>query len=140
MNKTVLIGRLVADPDLKFAAGTGTAVTRFRLAVNRRFKKEGQPDADFIGCIAFGKTAETIAQYLVKGRQMALEGHIQTSSYEATDGTKRYNTDIVVDSFEFVGSKDAGATSNNNKVSEFDRQASQFNDDMTPVDGEDVPF
>lgn len=140
MNKTVLIGRLTKDPDLRFTAGSGTAVTRFTLAVNRRFKKEGQPDADFIGCIAFGKTAETIAQYLVKGRQMALEGHIQTSSYEATDGTKRYNTDIVVDSFEFVGSKDAGATSNNNKVSEFDRQANSFDYDITPVDDEDIPF
>ncbi|MDC4242750.1 single-stranded DNA-binding protein, partial [Clostridium tertium] len=96
MNKVILIGRLTKDPELNFAAGTGTAVCRFSLAVTRPFKKD---ETDFINCIAFGKTGETIAQYLTKGRQLAVTGSIRTGSYDAKDGTKRYTTDIVVDSF-----------------------------------------
>ena len=101
MNKVILIGRLTRDPELNFAAGSGTAVTRFSLAVTRPFKKD---ETDFINCIAFGKTGETIAQYLTKGRQLAVTGSIRTGSYDAKDGTKRYTTDVVVDSFEFIGS------------------------------------
>ena len=74
MNKIILIGRLTKDPDLRFAAGSGTAVTRFTVAVNRQMKRD---EADFINCIAFGKTGETIAQYLTKGRQIAINGNIQ---------------------------------------------------------------
>ena len=91
MNKVVLIGRLTKDPELRFAAGSGTAVARFTLAVNRQFKKD---EADFISCIAFGKTGETIAQYITKGRQLAVSGNIRTGSYEAQDGTRRYTTDV----------------------------------------------
>ena len=105
MNKVILIGRLTRDPELNFAAGSGTAVTRFSLAVTRPFKKD---ETDFINCIAFGKTGETIAQYLTKGRQLAVTGSIRTGSYDAKDGTKRYTTDIVVDSFEFIGSGNNG--------------------------------
>ena len=105
MNKVILIGRLTKDPELNFAAGSGTAVTRFSLAVTRPFKKD---ETDFINCIAFGKTGETIAQYLTKGRQLAVTGSIRTGSYDAKDGTKRYTTDIVVDSFEFIGSGNNG--------------------------------
>ena len=88
MNKVILIGTLTRDPELNFAAGSGTAVTRFSLAVTRPFKKD---ETDFINCIAFGKTGETIAQYLTKGRQLAVTGSIRTGSYDAKDGTKRYN-------------------------------------------------
>ena len=116
MNKVILIGRLTKDPDLRFAAGSGTAVTRFSLAVNRQFKREGQPEADFINCIAFGKTGEMIAQYLTKGRQLAVTGSIQTGSYEAKDGTKKYTTDILVDSFEFIGSGNGAARENSNSL------------------------
>ena len=105
MNKVILIGRLTKDPELNFAAGSGTAVTIFSLAVTRPFKKD---ETDFINCIAFGKTGETIAQYLTKGRQLAVTGSIRTGSYDAKDGTKRYTTDIVVDSFEFIGSGNNG--------------------------------
>jgi len=128
----VLIGRLTKDPDLSYAAGTGTAVCRFTLAVNRMKKKDQEKaDADFPNCIAFGKTAETIANYLTKGRQMALVGHIQTGSYDAKDGTKRYTTDVVVENFEFIGSnnQNSGQSQNNN-----------FDNDMTPVDDGDMPF
>ena len=100
MNKVILIGRLTKDPELNYTAGTGTPVTRFSLAVTRPFKKD---ETDFINCVAFNKTGETIAQYLTKGRQLAIVGNIRTGSYDAKDGTKRYTTDVLVESFEFIG-------------------------------------
>lgn len=154
MNKVVLIGRLTKDPDLRFAAGSGTAVTRLTLAVNRPFKKD---EADFINCIAFGKTGEIIAQYLTKGRQLAISGSIQTGSYEAKDGTRRYTTDVVVDSFDFIDSGsgngnsrenanfNAGSNNNFNDTG-FGSQNNSFNessfnnDDMMPIDDGDIPF
>ena len=90
MNKAVLVGRLTKDPELRYAAGSGIATSRFTVAVNRQGKKD---EADFINCVAFNKTAETIANYLVKGRQIAISGHIQTGSYLKDDGTKVYTTE-----------------------------------------------
>ena len=130
MNKVVLIGRLTADPNLSYAAGTGTAVCRFTLAVTRPFKRD---ETDFIRCVAFNKTAETIGQYLTKGRQMALVGHIQTGSYDAKDGTRRYTTDVVVENFEFIGNNQGQAQKDNADNYNFDN-------DMTPVDDGDMPF
>ena len=140
MNKVILLGRLTKDPELNHAAGTGKAVSRFTLAVTRPFKKD---ETDFINCIAFGKTGETIAQYLTKGRQLAVTGSIRTGSYDAKDGTKRYTTDIVVDSFEFIG-----GNQNNNMNSSNSRGfnnsgnglGDNFEEDMTPVDDGDMPF
>lgn len=134
MNKVVLIGRLTKDPELRFAPGSGTAVCRFTLAVNRQFKKD---ETDFISCVAFGKTAETISQYVMKGQQFAIAGHIQTGSYEAQDGTKRYTTDVVVDTFDFI--------SNSKKVDEQGLKdafgdALKYGDDITPIDDGDMPF
>ena len=128
----VLIGRLTKDPELKFAAGSGTGVSRFTVAINRPKKKDQEKaEADFINCVSFGKTAETIANYFTKGRQIALSGHIQTGSYDAQDGTKRYTTDVIVESFEFVG--DRGNNS--------EKANSSNVDDMVPVDdGSDMPF
>lgn len=139
MNKVVLIGRLTRDPELRYAAGSGTAVTRFTIAVNRQFKKD---EADFIGCVAFGKTAETISQYLAKGSQIAIGGRIQTGSYDAQDGTKRYTTDVVVDNFEFIGSRADNVGSDYSAPSNNDNGfgSANFNDDITPVDDEDMPF
>ena len=82
MNKAVLIGRLTKDPELRYAQGNGTAVCKFTLAVSRPFKKD---ETDFINCIAFGKAAETINQYMAKGRQLAVTGSIRTGSYDAQD-------------------------------------------------------
>lgn len=133
MNKVVLIGNLTKDVDLSFAAGSGTAVGRFTVAVARMKKGE----SDFPNCISFGKTAETIAQYFFKGSKIAIEGHIQTGSYDAKDGTKRYTTDVIVDRFEFVGqanNNNQGNTSSNN----FNQN--NFEDEMTPVDDGDMPF
>ena len=111
MNKVILIGRLTKDPELRYAAGSGTAVCRFTVAINRQFKKD---ETDFINCVAFGKTGETITQYLTKGRQIAVTGSIRTGSYDAQDGTKRYTTEIVVDNFEFLGSRNDGGSANQN--------------------------
>lgn len=131
MNKVILIGRLTKDPELNFAAGSGTAVTRFSLAVKRPFKKD---ESDFINCVAFGKTGETIAQYITKGRQLAVTGSIRTGSYDAKDGSKRYTTDIIVDSFEFLGNGQGNNQSNSLN------QDNNFDEDMTPIDDGDMPF
>lgn len=106
MNKVVLIGRTTKSPELRYAPGTGTAVCRFTLAVNRPYKKD---ETDFINCVAFGKIAETIAQYVLKGRQVAITGSIRTGSYDNNAGNKIYTTDVVLDGFEFIGN------SNNNQ-------------------------
>lgn len=124
MNKVVLVGRLTKDPELRYAAGSDTAVCKFTLAVNRMKKDE----ADFINCVAFNKTAETIANYLVKGRKIAIAGRIQTNSYTSDDGTKRYTTDVVVETFEFCDSNKSNSSNNS------------IDDDVTPVDDEDMPF
>ncbi|RKI45786.1 single-stranded DNA-binding protein [Clostridium paraputrificum] len=131
MNKCVLIGRLTKDPELKFLPGSGKANCRFTIAVNREYKKD---ETDFINCVAWGKTAETISQYMIKGRQIAVSGSIRTRSFDKQDGTKVYTTDVNVDHFEFVGGKNEGQAPSNNQ--------SSFNDDITPVDDidGDMPF
>ncbi|MGL4108340.1 single-stranded DNA-binding protein [Clostridium sp. LP20] len=130
MNKVILIGRLTKDPELRFAAGSGTGVTRFTVAVTRPFKKD---ETDFINCVAFGKTAETIAQYLTKGRQIALTGNIRTGSYDK-DGEKRYTTDVNVESFEFVGDNKGQASNQSNN------DAFGGYGEITPVDDGEMPF
>lgn len=102
MNSVTIIGRLTRDPDM-YEKGENT-MAKFNVAVDRPYKKEGQPSADFISCVAFGKTAEFIGKYFGKGKQIALTGSIRTGSYEK-DGAKVYTTDILVDRVEFVGSK-----------------------------------
>lgn len=104
MNKVILVGRLARDPELR-TTNTGKSVATFPLAVDRRFKQEGQPEADFFNIVAWGKQAETICQYLGKGRQIALTGRLQSRSYEAQDGTKRYVTEVVIEEFDFIGNK-----------------------------------
>ena len=124
------------DPELRFAAGSGMAISRFRVAVNRQFKKD---ETDFINCVAFGKTAETISQYLTKGRQIAVIGSIRTGSYDAQDGTKRYTTDVAVESFEFVGSNGQANNQGSNNTDAFSEFAGF--DDVTPADDMgDCPF
>ncbi|WP_134113309.1 single-stranded DNA-binding protein [Hypnocyclicus thermotrophus] len=107
MNLVVLTGRLARDPELKYGQ-SGTAYCRFTLAVNRVAKDE----ADFIGCTAFGKTAELIGEYLRKGSMTGVQGRLQTSSYE-TNGEKRYRTDVIVDRIEFLESKASLSTTGN---------------------------
>ena len=109
MNKVYLIGRLVADPDVRYSqAETPMAIARYRLAVNRRFKREGEQEADFITCVAFGKQGEFAEKYLHKGMKIAVAGRIQTGSYTNQEGQKVYTTDIVVEEHEFCESKGNG--------------------------------
>ncbi len=106
MNKVILIGRLTKDPEVRYSQGeTSTAVARFALAVDRKFKKDGEASTDFINCVAFGKNGEFAEKYLKKGTKIAVEGRIQTGSYTNKDGQKVYTTDIVVEGYDFCESK-----------------------------------
>lgn len=103
MNKVILLGRLTKDPETH--TNGDTTVTRFSIAVDRRFKTEGGASADFPSCVAFGKTAEFISKYFKQGMKIALTGRIQTGSYTNKDGVKVYTTDVVADEVEFAESK-----------------------------------
>ena len=113
MNKAILIGRLVRDTEVRYSQGeNATAIARYTLAVDRRFKKEGEATADFIGCVAFGKQAEFAEKYLRQGTKIAIVGKIQTGSYTDRNGNKVYTTDIVVEEQEFAESKGNGNQQN----------------------------
>lgn len=106
MNKVILMGRLVRDPEIRYTQGENSmAVARFTLAVDRRFKRDNQPTADFISCICFRKTAEFVEKYCKKGTKLAVEGSWQTGSYTNKDGNKVYTNDCLVDNCEFAESK-----------------------------------
>lgn len=124
MNKVVLIGRLTKDPELRYTPGTGTAVSTVTLAVDRYNSKTQQREADFIPVVVYGKQAESLANYLSKGSPAAVSGRIQTRSYDAKDGTKRYVTEVVADvplGVKFIGSK-------------------KNDDDLQEVNDDDGPF
>ena len=143
MNKVILIGRLARDPEMR-TTGSGTNVTRFTLAVSRPFQDQnGERGADFINCVAWRRQAENIAKYCVKGSQVAVEGRIQTGSYDAQDGTKRYTTDIVCDNCTFLGSKNSdnnyNANANNNfSESEPSMPTSDISEDPFKDFGEEI--
>lgn len=106
MNKVILMGRLTRDPDIKYTqVDNAMCVAKFSLAVDRKFKREGEPIADFINCVAFGKTAEVLEKYCRQGTKLVVEGRIQTGSYTNKDGQKVYTTDIAVENIEFAESK-----------------------------------
>ena len=108
MNKVILMGRLTRDPDVRYSAGeNSTAVARYTLAVDRRFHRDGDATADFIGCVAFGRQAEFAEKYLRQGTKIAITGRIQTGSYTNREGQKVYTTDVVVEEQEFAESKAA---------------------------------
>ena len=106
MNKVILMGRLTRDPDVRYSQGDNAmAIARFSLAVDRRFKRDGEASADFISCVAFGKQAEFIERYVHQGTKLVVEGRIQTGSYTNKDGQKVYTTDVVVENCDFAESK-----------------------------------
>ena len=108
MNKVVLLGRLTRDPDVRYSQGAQPiCIARYTLAVNRRFKREGEQDADFINCVAFGKNGEFAEKYLRQGTKIVIAGRIQTGSYTNRDGVKVYTTDVVVEEHDFAESKAA---------------------------------
>ncbi|MBR4145343.1 MAG: single-stranded DNA-binding protein [Lachnospiraceae bacterium] len=112
MNKVIMMGRLTRDPEIRYGqGGNGTVVGAFSIAVDRRFKREGEPDADFFDCTSFGKQAEFVEKYLKKGTKIVLEGRLQNDNYTNKEGQKVYRTRIIVDSLEFAESKAASESS-----------------------------
>lgn len=107
MNKVILMGRLTRDPEIRYGGANNTAVAKFSFAVPRKFKRDNEPDCDFINCTAFGKTAEFIEKYCIKGIKLLIEGRWQTGSYTNRDGQKVYTNDCMVESCEFAESKNA---------------------------------
>ncbi len=112
MNKVILMGRLTRDPEVRYSQGdSATAVARYTLAVDRRFKRDGEASADFINCVVFGKSAEFADRYFRQGLKVVVSGRIQTGSYTNRDGVKVYTTDVVVEDQEFAESKAASESS-----------------------------
>lgn len=107
MNKVILMGRLTRDPEIRYGGANNTAVAKFSFAVPRKFKRDGEPDCDFINCTAFSKTAEFIEKWCRQGTKLLLEGRWQTGSYTNRDGQKVYTNDCMVESCEFAESKNA---------------------------------
>lgn len=108
MNKVILMGRLTRDPEVRYSQGPSqTAVARFSIAVDRRFKREGEPEADFFNCTAFGKQAEFIERYLHKGIKIVLSGRVQNDNYTNKEGQMVYSVRVMVDEIEFAESKNA---------------------------------
>lgn len=139
MNNVQLVGRLTRDPEVRYSDG-GSTVARFTLAVDRRFHKEGQQDADFISCVAFGKTAEFIEKYFSKGMRMGLIGRIQTGSYTNQEGQKIYTTDICTDNVEFVESKGSSDSNQGSYRPEPSSAGDGFMNIPDNVEDEGLPF
>lgn len=136
MNKVLLVGRFTKDPEIKYA-NSGLTIASFNVAVDRKYKKEGEQSADFISCKAFGKTAEFIEKYFHKGMKIGIEGRIQTGSYQKDDGTKVYTTDVVCDGVEFIESKSSDGSAPKSKQEE--QQADDFVNVPDGID-EELPF
>ena len=115
MNKVILMGRLTRDPEVRYSQGDNAmAIARYTLAVDRRFRRDGEASADFISCVSFGRTAEFAEKYFRQGLKIAVTGRIQTGSYTNRDGNKVYTTDVVVEDQEFAESKAASQANGNN--------------------------
>ena len=142
MNKWTGIGRLTRDPEVRYTQGDNSmCIARYTLAVDRRFKREGQDSADFISCIAFGKSGEFAEKYLKKGTKMAVTGRIQTGSYTNKDGVKVYTTDVVIEEQEFAESKNA-SSGGQNQAPQQSQKAEGLDGFMDIPDGidESLPF
>ena len=143
MNKVILMGRLTRDPEVRYSQGSEPlAVARYTLAVNKRFKRAGEPDADFIGCVAFGKAGEFAEKYFRKGQMISIVGRLQVRSWDDQNGQKRWSTDVVVEEQYFAESK---AASEGNRTSFEAPKAQPANDDgFYPIDesieDDDLPF
>lgn len=133
MNCVNLIGRLTKDPDIKYTQTNNTAIANFTLAVNRRFTKEGQPTADFINIVAWGKTGEFCSKYFQKGMQVAIQGRIQTRNWEDDQGQKHYATEVIAEQCFFADSK---------RESKEPKSDMQFENEIsnTNFDNEPLPF
>lgn len=126
MNHITLIGRLTKDPDLRYT-NDGKPVCGFTLAVNRPFSKD---EADFINCVVWGKSAENVAKYVSKGRQLAVEGRLQIRSYDGNDGQRKYVTEVVCERTEFLGGGEGGQKQKKEKQQDFGTEVSFSDDDL----------
>ena len=129
MNKVILLGRLTKDPETRFTQTTNTQVTSFTLAVNRRFAKQGEQQADFINCVAWNKTAEFVSKYFRKGQQVAVVGRIQTRTWDDDKGQKHYITEVIAEEVYFADSNKSNNTENNTTDDQFEI-----------TDSSDLPF
>ncbi|MBF7096069.1 single-stranded DNA-binding protein [Alkalibacter mobilis] len=148
MNKVVLVGRLTRDIELRYTQ-KGTAVASFTIAINRRFKNQnGENETDFINCVAFGPAGENASKYVGKGSQIGISGRIQSRSYEANDGGKRYVTEVVCDEVEFLDSRSGQTRQGGNYSPAKQDQRRDDNDFGVPMDDfqplededDDLPF
>lgn len=144
MNKVVLMGRLVRDPEVKYTqGGEPLAVARYTLAVNRRFKKQGEQDADFIGCVAFGKAGEFAEKYFKKGQMVSVVGRLQVRSWDDNEGKKRWSTDVIIEEQYFAESK-TSSESNRSAAPAQQGAAAADNGGFYPIDetieDDDLPF
>ena len=137
MNKFLGIGRLTRDPDIRYSQSDGKAIARYTLAIDRRGKDQ---QADFISCVAFGKSAEFAEKYLKKGTKIAITGHIITGNYTDRDGRKVYTTDIAVDEHEFVESKKQEPANDNGSFQDMDTMNEGFMAIPDNVDEAGLPF
>ena len=146
MNKVILMGRLTRDPEVRYSQGDNPmAIARYTLAVDRRFRRgsDGDQTADFIGCVAFGKSGEFAEKYLRQGVKIAVTGRIQTGSYTNKDGVRVYTTDVVVEEQEFAESKAASASNSGYQASPSPSPSADIGDGFMNIpDGidEELPF
>ena len=143
LNKVILMGRLTRDPEVRYSQGEkATCVAKYTLAVNRRFHREGEQDADFINCVAFGKQGEFAEKYLKQGTKIVISGRIQTGSYTNRDGVKVYTTDVVIEEQEFAESKKAAETSSTPQNTQGVKSNPEDDGFMTIPEGveEELPF
>ena len=138
MNKVFLVGRLTRDPELRYTS-SNLANMRCSIAVDRQYVRDGEErGTDFINIVAFGNRAETMKKYLTKGSQIAVDGRIQTGSYDGQDGKKVYTTDVIVENFQFLDSKGSRPSSDDNSSS--DVTPYDFSGDDTTSNSSDDPF
>ena len=136
MNKTILIGRLTKDPETRYTQTNNIQVTSFTLAVNRRFSKEGEQQADFINIVAWNKTAEFVSKYFKKGQQVAIVGRIQTRNYDDNNGVKHYVTEVIAEEVYFADSKKEGQADE----SILESSTPVTNNDFDITSSDDLPF
>ncbi|MGP1505779.1 MAG: single-stranded DNA-binding protein [Eggerthia catenaformis] len=140
MNTVIMIGRLTRDPELRYIASTGNAVTRFSIAVDRAFaKKDDKVTADFFNVVVWGKRAETCVNYLAKGRMVAIRGRLQNNNYTDKDGVKRYSTEIIAEEVKFIdyGDKKQQGNQDNQGSNDFEGMDEEG---YRAVNDDDVPF
>ena len=147
MNKVILMGRLARDPEVRYSQGNEPlAVARYTLAVNRRYKRQGEQDADFIGCVAFGKAGEFAEKYFRKGQMVSIVGRLQVRSWDDNEGKKRWSTDVVVEEQYFAESKASYEShrGSNPAPAESSPKQSDSSDGFYPIDesieDDDLPF